>query len=310
MELTWLEDFVVLARTRHFSRAAEERHVSQPAFSRRIQALEAWLGTDLIDRRTTPVTLSVEGERFRETAIGVLRDVYRDRDAFRRDFSKMHADIRIAGSTAILVHFVPPWLEAVAERVGPFKTEIGSYGSRYSGTAADMAYSLRRGDIDFTITYAHPDLPWMLDTGNFDWKIIANVAFRPYALADADGKPIYALPGRPEAPLPWLAYAQDSMLARLEGLILQRAKSELSLEIMHQGMAVEVLKQLALRGQGFGWFPEMAVAEEAAAGLLVPAGGKDTETDLELRIYRSRAHTRRIVEEIWEAAEDILDGSA
>ncbi|MDD9877297.1 MAG: LysR family transcriptional regulator [Magnetovibrio sp.] len=36
MELTWLEDFIVLARTRHFSRAALERHVSQPAFSRRI----------------------------------------------------------------------------------------------------------------------------------------------------------------------------------------------------------------------------------------------------------------------------------
>ena len=50
METKWLEDFVSLAETRSFSRSAQVRHVTQPAFSRRIQALEAWTGIDLIDR--------------------------------------------------------------------------------------------------------------------------------------------------------------------------------------------------------------------------------------------------------------------
>ena len=36
----WLEDFIALARERSFSRAAEQRHVTQPQFSRRIRALE------------------------------------------------------------------------------------------------------------------------------------------------------------------------------------------------------------------------------------------------------------------------------
>ncbi|WP_163468518.1 LysR family transcriptional regulator, partial [Klebsiella michiganensis] len=42
VETKWLEDFVSLAETRSFSRSAQLRHVTQPAFSRRIQALEAW----------------------------------------------------------------------------------------------------------------------------------------------------------------------------------------------------------------------------------------------------------------------------
>ena len=42
METKWLEDFVSLAETRSFSRSAQLRHVTQPAFSRRIQSLEAW----------------------------------------------------------------------------------------------------------------------------------------------------------------------------------------------------------------------------------------------------------------------------
>ncbi len=44
MELKWLEDFLSLADSGSFSRSAEQRHVSQPAFSRRIRALEAWPG--------------------------------------------------------------------------------------------------------------------------------------------------------------------------------------------------------------------------------------------------------------------------
>ena len=40
MEIRWLEDFITLARTRHFSRAAEAQNVTQPTFSRRIKLLE------------------------------------------------------------------------------------------------------------------------------------------------------------------------------------------------------------------------------------------------------------------------------
>jgi DNA-binding transcriptional LysR family regulator len=50
MNLIWLEDFLALAATGNFSRAAEDRHSSQPAFSRRIRALEEWVGVDLFDR--------------------------------------------------------------------------------------------------------------------------------------------------------------------------------------------------------------------------------------------------------------------
>lgn len=50
MDIKWLEDFITLSRLQSFSRAAEERHVTQSAFSRRIQALETWVGVPLLDR--------------------------------------------------------------------------------------------------------------------------------------------------------------------------------------------------------------------------------------------------------------------
>ena len=45
MDTKWLEGFVALAQTGSFSRAAQLRHVKQPAFSRRIQALKPGPGS-------------------------------------------------------------------------------------------------------------------------------------------------------------------------------------------------------------------------------------------------------------------------
>ena len=72
METKWLEDFVSLAETRSFSRSAQLRHVTQPAFSRRIQALEAWAGTDLVDRSSYPTRLTPAGKTRYEQALEIL----------------------------------------------------------------------------------------------------------------------------------------------------------------------------------------------------------------------------------------------
>ena len=49
LDLEWLEDFLALAETGNFSRAAEARSIAQPAFSRHIRALEEWVGVDSYD---------------------------------------------------------------------------------------------------------------------------------------------------------------------------------------------------------------------------------------------------------------------
>ncbi|MDI6837448.1 MAG: LysR family transcriptional regulator, partial [Rhizobiaceae bacterium] len=58
MESRWLEDFLSLVDTRNFSRSAEARYTTQPAFSRRIKSLEDWVGAKLFDRTTQPISLT------------------------------------------------------------------------------------------------------------------------------------------------------------------------------------------------------------------------------------------------------------
>ena len=75
IESKWLEDFLTLSHTKSFSQAAKLRHITQPAFSRRIKALEDALGAALIDRENLPITLTPSGKIFHITARNLVNQM-------------------------------------------------------------------------------------------------------------------------------------------------------------------------------------------------------------------------------------------
>jgi DNA-binding transcriptional LysR family regulator len=72
IETKWLLDFLVLAETLSFSQASKLRHVTQSAFSRRIQSLENRLDCELICRSKHPISLTQNGVKFKHVAKTVL----------------------------------------------------------------------------------------------------------------------------------------------------------------------------------------------------------------------------------------------
>lgn len=85
MDTKWVEDFLCLADTRSFSRSASVRHSSQSAFSRRIQSLESWLGTTLVDRSSSPPSLTPAGHVFHGLAVGIVQQVHLARNTMKND---------------------------------------------------------------------------------------------------------------------------------------------------------------------------------------------------------------------------------
>ena len=94
METKWLEDFVSLAETRSFSRSAQLRHVTQPAFSRRIQSLEAWAGVDLVDRSSYPTSLTAAGATLYTQALELLQALHIARAMLRCHNAHLRADAK------------------------------------------------------------------------------------------------------------------------------------------------------------------------------------------------------------------------
>lgn len=71
-DLRQLRHFVALAEHQHFARAAAAVHLSQPALSRSIQALESQLGCTLVDRHSRGVNLTAHGRLVLEHARRLL----------------------------------------------------------------------------------------------------------------------------------------------------------------------------------------------------------------------------------------------
>jgi LysR family transcriptional regulator, hydrogen peroxide-inducible genes activator len=73
INLHLLDQFVVLARTKNFTRAAEELHLSQSALSRAIQKLESQLGQPLFERKPREIALTDLGTLLLERAQDILK---------------------------------------------------------------------------------------------------------------------------------------------------------------------------------------------------------------------------------------------
>ncbi len=80
MEFHQIRSFVTVAETGHVTRAAERLHISQPALSAHIKALESALDLELFERRPSGMALTPAGQRLLVEALKVIDATHRFRD--------------------------------------------------------------------------------------------------------------------------------------------------------------------------------------------------------------------------------------
>tara|TARA_B100001750_G_scaffold144958_1_gene115775 strand:+ start:1561 stop:2364 length:804 start_codon:yes stop_codon:yes gene_type:complete len=110
MELSWIEDFIALNETRNFTLAARKRNSTQPAFSRRIQNLENWLGAILYDRDARPVALTAAGQEFEKRALRLRDDMMEARRAVSITTTNLPDAVTIYTTNTIAIGFLPHWI--------------------------------------------------------------------------------------------------------------------------------------------------------------------------------------------------------
>ena len=284
METKWLEDFVSLAETRSFSRSAQLRHVTQPAFSRRIQALEAWAGTDLVDRSSYPTRLTPAGQTLYDESLKMLQSLQSTRAMLRGHTSAGQDFIEFAVPHTLAFTFFPAWVSSLREKFGPIKSRLIALNVH------DAVMRLIEGSCDLLIAYHHPSQPFQLDPDRYEMVSLGQEVMAPYVKADAEGAPIYRLPGRAGQPLPYLGYAPGAYLGRIVELILKQSPTAIHLDRVYETDMAEGLKAMALEGHGIAFLPYSAVKKELRARKLVSAapdmGG--LEMTMDVRVYREK----------------------
>ena len=289
METKWLEDFVSLAETRSFSRSAQLRHVTQPAFSRRTQSLEAWAGTDLVDRSSYPTRLTPAGETLYDQSLEMLQALQSTRAMLRGHTTAGQDVVEFAVPHTLAFTFFPAWVSALRDNFGPIKSRLIALNVH------DAVMRLVEGSCDLLIAYHHPSQPNQLDTERYEMVSLGEETVAPYVKPDSDGAPLFQLPGKAGQPLPYLGYAPGAYLGQMVDLILKQSAPAIHFDRVYETDMAEGLKAMALEGHGIAFLPFSAVKKDLRAKKLVSAAPthlKNLQLVMEVRAYRERPSTK------------------
>lgn len=278
MELKWLEDFVALAENGSFSKAAKARYVTQPAFSRRIRALENWLGVNLIDRSAYPTTLSAAGESFLVFARHTISEIYAVRETLRSTADRANS-IVIRSQHSLSVSFLPSWLQSLEALVDDKLVKV------HADNLHDAVDAFLAGASDFLLCYASNDVIDELAGDHIESVQVGADSLVPVTAPGPGGEPLHRL--RDQQPLKLLSYPRKSFLGQLvHRECIPRLEGQIPLRYVYENALAEGLKALALKGYGVAWLPQNLIAQELAGRQLCVLEKPLHCVAMSIRLYR------------------------
>src|SRR5580658_8553360 len=155
MTLTELSYIVALAQERHFGRAAERCHVSQPTLSIAIKKLEEELDVTLFERSKNGVQITPLGERIAGMASDVLHQAAAIKDVAAADKEQLQGPFQLGTLPTIGPYLLPqfiPLLRKTAAQLSLFVEE---------GSQDSLTLKLRNGELDailVTAPFSEPDV--------------------------------------------------------------------------------------------------------------------------------------------------------
>jgi len=292
MDIMWLEDFIKLADEGNFSRAAEARNLTQPAFSRRIRALEDWVGATLVDRDTHRIALTEAGQAFRILAEDIMRRLTLGRDHVREIGGTLSNEIRFASTHALSTTFFPSWLRSLDSH------EAGTITLIADNMVACERFMLE-GKADFLLCHHHTAAAHRLDPAGFASLRLGEDVLLPVTAPLDNGAPKHLLPGRGDHSLPYLEFEEKSGMGRILQAAQVISAGSAALRTVFRSHMATALLSMARDGRGICWAPLSLAGGDLESGRLIAAGDARWHVPIEIRIYKPIARRSPSVEAFW-----------
>lgn len=299
MEIRWLEDFIALARTRHFSRAADEQNVTQPTFSRRIKLLEEEMRVTLVDRNTLPLTLTPAGEIFLQSAEQITRQIREAKARCQAIKEQDQSTVRLVTTQSLLLGYFRDVFEPLCQKL-ELTIEVNMQASSWPSSM--FIDAINGNECDVMLCFWHPAMDFFagLDPEHVEFILLDKELLIPCVAADNAGQPRHQLPGTRQKPLPYIAYDDGAFLAPVVSEYLKRQPEMAQLQVQTSDLHAASIKALVKEGFGIGWLPERLVTDSLQFGSLVKAGDTSWHIPLEIRLYRDKRNTHPKANQFWQ----------
>ncbi|MEV0093936.1 LysR family transcriptional regulator [Streptomyces sp. NPDC050738] len=192
MQFQQLTYFVAVAEARHFTRAAEEVHVSQPSLSQQIRALEKELGAELFSRARGNITLTDAGEALLPLARRILADADTARHEVLELAQLRRGRVRLGATPSLCTGLLPDVLRAFHDQHPGIQLMIEEGGSH------DLVRELARGALDLALIVLPLPAPapalTTVELLHEDLVVVSSAAApaprSPLRIADLEGEPM------------------------------------------------------------------------------------------------------------------------
>lgn len=246
-----LRAFVAIAEKRHFSSAAPVLGVSQSTLSQALAALEAGLGTRLIERSTRRVFLTAEGAQLLPHAQAAVEAMDAFTAAAAGTTDPLQASMRLGLIPTVAPYVLPTVLAGLAERLPELKLRV------IEDQTQRLLTALREGALDAALIALPADAPGITAVPIYD---------EDFVLALPPGHPLSGkrrVPTTALAQLPLLLLDEGHCLrdqaldvCRLAGVRPELANT--------RAASLSTAVQCATGGLGVTLIPQTAVPVEAA----------------------------------------------
>jgi len=294
MDLRWLEDVLVLLEEGNMTRAAERRHITQPAFSRRIRGFEDWLGTRVLDRKVNRIDLS-PALSANETEIRALVARIRELRGLISNYDPASTTTTIAAQHSSIYSTFPDMALRALKEFPSLKFRVRA------GNQRDCVSTFLRGDASMLMFYeaegATP-LPFGDTVKRGTWGADRLVPV-------VGGSMRYCVAGDGSIPddSPAIVYPEESHFgAMFAGAEMKFATRNQTINPVFETAFSNGIKELVLNGLGVAWLPVSMTYQEIEDGQLVNLGDHYGSMPLNIALYADmQDDTARTLLEVWSS---------
>lgn len=291
MHLEWLEDILAIAQTGSFSGAAEKRHLTQSAFSRRIKQIEQHVGVELFDRRHKPVVLRAttlaQSEQIGQIA-ATLRQLVID---LRRGDRIVNNKIVIASQHSLTTSLTPAILQGIQRR------GENTYVRLRSANLDECFALLVSRQADVAIFYRLPDEASGQGDDLLDTITIGSDRLIPVAAPDL-AKDLATR--RQATDMAYVAYPGDVFFGKvMERKILPHLAPTIAPVPMAETALTLAAIEMAAVGLAVAWVPRSLALDRIASGRLVDLSDALPSCDLQVKAARVQGATGRVEIGFW-----------
>ena len=290
MELHQLRYFLAVARTKNFSRAAEQCHVAQPSLSQQIMKLEDELGERLFERTKREVSLTPAGDLLRVHAERVLQEVELARDGVREFRGLVRGRVVLGVLPTVAPYFLPQRLRAFSSRFPAVEVVV------HEDTTDQLAAAVLAKEVDLALVSLPVERVGLAAEEFFDEKLL--VALRAG----------HALAKRPRLTFDDLEREAFILMKEghcLSGQALQFCRiNGFAPQISFRSAQIETVLAFVAKGWGVSVVPEMACTRPMRGVRFRTLAGMTRSIGIIHRKARPLSHaSRALVDFLRDAAE-------